>query len=458
MKRICLIALALMMCINLGACQSAEPTPTPPATVQETVTPSVTTSPAVSTPTPTSAPTSTPITEQFPLPTVEDFPNYTDAKALEGAKLYKLPFETWPLEDDGVWNANAFFTINLEIDPSNADFIKNAAKDNSFTWQIFVEIGDKITGPFETELVDVLSKEGGKTVYRFSFGDLAGGELAKMLEPNKEYVFFIALNKDNENQGFVKINYTFDEGDNSYKRLYMSYWARHDRSEGYTSGSHPVTEKDKDIATYIGFSEWWGKGIYDRWDQFFTTAHFYGRAFETWPFEDNGKWAPRAFLKTNVIISRDEGDFRSGIGTEDYPYTWKIYYDYSDGATFETMKGPYTTPVFYCYSFDNDPKVIYYLSISDAPEGDFTKDLEVGEEYLFFIQIRKGDALVGYMPIISKWEEIYDAYSDVYTSYWQRHDRSLGITSGIHTVTDEDIADALKYGFDKYGNFTGRID
>ncbi len=188
-------------------------------------------------------------------------------------------------------------------------------------------------------------------------------------------------------------------------------------------------------------------------DKILETGGFYGTAFETWPFEDNGTWCPRAYLQSCLIIHSSEADFSENYGTDDYEYTWQIYY-FEKGEvpkSYDDMKGPYTASMNTLYKFDlGEPcNIIYRAVIGECPEGQFTKDLVIDVTYTFYVEIKKGNEISGCFFADQIWNNKYAAYRDVYYRFWEKHDRSLGITSGTHKVTDEDRKDAIDLGFDE---------
>ena len=195
-------------------------------------------------------------------------------------------------------------------------------------------------------------------------------------------------------------------------------------------------------------------------DKLYSSGHFYGTAFETWPFEDNGTWCARAFFQSCVIINKEDGNFKENLGTDDYEYTFKWYWHDAEitPEKQEDLKGPFTSPIETCYDFDSaadDANVIYRLQVGSAPEGDMCKDLVRDGTYMFLIAVYKGDTCLGFVYTSQVWTPLYDSYYKVYNKFWTAHDRSEGYASGMQTVTAADIQDAADNGFDEKGNFNG---
>jgi hypothetical protein len=195
-------------------------------------------------------------------------------------------------------------------------------------------------------------------------------------------------------------------------------------------------------------------------DKLYSSGHFYGTAFETWPFEDNGTWCARAFFQSCVIINKEDGNFKENLGTDDYEYTFKWYWHDAEitPEKQEDLKGPFTSPIETCYDFDSaadDANVIYRLQVGSAPEGDMCKDLVRDGTYMFLIAVYKGDTCLGFVYTSQVWTPLYDSYYKVYNNFWTAHDRSEGYASGMQTVTAADIQDAADNGFDEKGAFSG---
>ena len=209
-----------------------------------------------------------------------------------------------------------------------------------------------------------------------------------------------------------------------------------------------------------------GGDAYDMFAQFggieklYSTGSFYGTAFETWPFEDNGSWCERAFFQSCVIINKTDANLTANLGTDDYEYTFKWYWHDAEVTPekAEDLKGPYTSPIETCYDFDSgseESNVIYRLQVGSAPEGDMCADFEVDGTYMFLVAVYKGDTCLGFTYMSQVWNSRYDAYHTVYNKFWTAHDRAEGYASGMQTVTAADIQDAADVGFDEKGNFAG---
>lgn len=186
------------------------------------------------------------------------------------------------------------------------------------------------------------------------------------------------------------------------------------------------------------------------------TGDFYRTPFDLWPFSDNGTWSARAFLEFEITIENDEMDLTDKLGTDEYEYKWQMYYfeanenTQTDGVNKNDLKGPYTPSLYSYYTFPNTEKsrTMYRLAVGECPEGQFVKDLQVGKTYGFYIVITKTTGeKIGEMLLYDLWNEDRVNCVDVYYNFWENHDRSLGITSGIHKVTGEDRKYAQDRGF-----------
>lgn len=174
-----------------------------------------------------------------------------------------------------------------------------------------------------------------------------------------------------------------------------------------------------------------------------------------WPFNDNTYFCPRAYLKLGYIIGNEEyvasDDINAAIeayASEDYPYTFGLYYCEGDVETpsKEELQGPYTLKLFYHYDFNNG-NIIYYLSVGDAPEGDFTDAFEVNKTYTLLMYVMKGDEVLTVNASPITWTEHGVRSKELYRRFWETRDRSQGVSSGMHTKTEKDIQDELDLGF-----------
>ena len=166
-----------------------------------------------------------------------------------------------------------------------------------------------------------------------------------------------------------------------------------------------------------------------------------------------------ANTKFNLNIEAD-GDYSANIGTEDYKYTWKVYYFDSEifPKSINDMEGPYTVPVQMCYKSEAQGYVKYDLQVALAPEGNFTKELTVGKKYDIIIAVFDGDECQGFLHTNFHWKNEDAASRDLYNAFWTRHDRSQGYKTGDQELTNEDIEDARSVGFSLHGNYQGPTD
>lgn len=211
-----------------------------------------------------------------------------------------------------------------------------------------------------------------------------------------------------------------------------------------------VTPTPTEPAVYDMFARFGGI------EKIFAEGSFYGTAFETWPFADNGSWCARAFFQSCVVIGANDGDFTQNLGTDDYEYTWKFFYHDAEvyPESDADIKGPYTAPTETFYKFDNG-NVIYRLQVGSAPEGDMCEELEVGKTYMFIVALYKGDTCVGFTYISQLWDARYDAYHELYKDFWTQHNRADGYGTGMQTVTSADEQKATELGFNEKGEYVG---
>ncbi len=460
MKRsITLIALLLVFAALLSSCAEIIPTLTPATTEAKTSTPTDTTTPKTNTvnaddiKTPTLIePTPTPIPTPTPTPPRPEEPP-TLPKTAVGKKLTTASFgrvETWPMEDNGTWNARAFLDIALHLNTSDGDF----SNGSEYTWQLYFcdalyeeNPDEKLMGPYTLKLNHIsLDASDGTLTYRLSLADCPEGDPTVNFRKNQDYCFLLSVNKNGEQVGYTYKYFTWLKGYADQRDIFFDFWKNHDRNAGYTSGKYPLTENDRAYSN--------DKLIhYPVVEKLFTNSNFYGMAFEAWPYNDNQSFCPRAFFHSNLIVDSKDGDFTENIGKWSYEYTWEVYFhDAEIVGSHENIQGPYIVNPYGFYRFDNG-NIMYRLNLGDSHSGDLTENFKIGTTYMLLICVRKGDDVIGMNYLSLKWSQQYSDYRSLYYAFWERHDRSLGIKSGIHSVTKEDLQDAEKFNFDEKGNY-----
>ncbi|MBE6544227.1 MAG: hypothetical protein E7675_07475 [Ruminococcaceae bacterium] len=451
MKKITMLCICLALSLALSSCVTSViptpflTTPTPIPTDTDTNTPID--PDTIKTPilvVPTETPTPSPPRPEEPMV----FPNIKVGKKLTSASLGKV--EAWPMEDNGTWNARAFLDISLHIDISEGDF----SKDSEYTWQLYFcdadyeqSINDNLKGPYTLKLNPTkLARADSVYTYRLSLADCPEGDPTALLETKQDYCFLLTVNKDGKPIGYTYKYYTWLKGYADQRDIFFDFWKNRDRSAGYTSGKYPLTENDRAYSNYKLIH-------YPAVEKLFTNSFLYGTAIETWPYNDNQSFCPRAFFHSNLIVDSKDGDFTENIGKWSYEYTWEVYFhDAEIIGSQENIQGPYIVNPHGFYRFNNE-NIMYRLNLGDSYSGDFTKNFEIGKTYMLLICVRKGTEVVGmtYLPL--KWSQQYSDYRSLYYAFWERHDRSMGIKTGIHSVTKEDLQDAEKFYFDEKGNY-----
>jgi hypothetical protein len=190
------------------------------------------------------------------------------------------------------------------------------------------------------------------------------------------------------------------------------------------------------------FTYWGGS------DAMWGTASVYGQGWETWPFEGNGSYCPRAFWQLCVILGSDDGDFTANVGLPEYEYTWKLWYksEDDDPFVFENWKGPYTLYVETAIGYGDG--FLYRPQSSACPEGDPCANFEVDVNYDFVIQVLAGEESQGFMYVSVPWTPRVNAEYRVYNDFWTKHDRKQGYKAADQTKTDADDAFAKEAGFE----------
>ncbi|MBQ9467858.1 MAG: alpha-N-acetylglucosaminidase C-terminal domain-containing protein [Clostridia bacterium] len=203
----------------------------------------------------------------------------------------------------------------------------------------------------------------------------------------------------------------------------------------------PTVNENDEYAAFGGISK------------MFTAVEFYSatNAFETWPFADNGTWCARASFHVLIRVSDSGLNYlATGLGTENYPYTWKFYYQEANAANGTEWTGPYT-------GFVETKSNASFLrhQVADCPEGDLCADFVVGKNYNLLFDVYKGSEHVGFGVLPFTWTAKYDASHNLYTDFWLHHDREEGYRSGDQTVTQRDSSAASGLGFNASGSYAG---
>ncbi len=179
------------------------------------------------------------------------------------------------------------------------------------------------------------------------------------------------------------------------------------------------------------------KNDYEQFGGKYINSELYRTNFEVWPGEDNGTWCGRAFFQ--MVISLNDEDFsaKEGFGTADYKYKFVVYY--REAGSKAEFKGGYTVPVETMW--DSGTGGLYRLQIAEAPEGNPISSWMVGGNYEIVVQYLKDGVSQGYSNYTFTWTEEYRQEYKMYETFWKRHDRSEGYTTGLHAFTDADRND-----------------
>lgn len=408
-------------------------------------------------PTTTPTPTLTPTSNTDP----EILPKIAVGKRFETGTFSRI--ETWPMEDNGIWNARAFCDIIFNLNASDGDFSQKENTDSyKYNFQLYyckasdeATPDSKLIGPFTLKINTVqLNESDSSYEYRLSLADCPEGDPFEYFEIGERYCLLLTVNEKDNQVGYSYKYFTYLDIYSKHRDIFTEFWKSRDRNKGYTSNTYPLTDNDRVYSNekLMGILKFGGPYVSIS-DNLLTSTAFYNIAFETWPYLDNQTWCSRAFFHTNIVIdSITDRDFTENLGKSDYEYTWEIHFFNSEKENELFMHGPYVVNPYSFYRFSNG-NIMYRLNLGDSLSGDFTKNFEVGETYSFFIYIRKGDEIMGVAYLYVVWTQQLADNRSLYYAYWERHDRSLGIKTGMHPLTEDDVKDALLFNFDENGKY-----
>ncbi|MBE6543979.1 MAG: hypothetical protein E7675_06220 [Ruminococcaceae bacterium] len=186
---------------------------------------------------------------------------YFNANKLESAELFGTGFDVWPIQDNGTWCHCAFIELPYIVKSNIFNPSENICNGNSeYTFGLYYHPTDKtvtstddLIGPYTLMPFRHYQYENGNNIYFLSVVDCPEGSFINDFKVGQPYSALVYVAKNEQVISFGYFSFTWSENHERYKELFNRFWATRDRSKGYTTGMHTLTDKDIKDQNELGF-------------------------------------------------------------------------------------------------------------------------------------------------------------------------------------------------------------